>query len=104
MKTVLSILILIMTGCASMSDSVARTFMIKETKDGGRIMLNGTGNWMESGSRKKAESDMNAKCPNGFEVVENGLMQSPEQSPLLEGRHLMEKYLDFKCTKKVAQK
>lgn len=72
--------------------------MDKSTKDGGRIMLNGSGTWMEEGSKKKADKDMNEKCKNGFEIVEEGLMERPASIQLTGGQtHVQEKYYEFKC-------
>lgn len=99
MKTlfVTAFLFLMSVGCASLGDKMGTTFIIKENKDGGRIMLNGNGTWMEAGSRKKAEKDMSKKCPNGYEIVEEGLMERPADVTLSGHTHRMEKYLEFKC-------
>lgn len=87
--------------CVSMGDSLGTTFIIKSTKEGGRVMLNGTQTWMEEGSRKKADRDMREKCHGIFEIIEEGLMEAPNVAvtgPLTTGAtHRMEKYIDFKC-------
>lgn len=97
MKLVICVLCMLFAGCASLGDKMGTTFMIKKNKDGGRIMINGTGTWMEAGSKKKADKDMSAQCPNGFEIVEEGLMERPTEAGLGASSHVMEKYFDFRC-------
>lgn len=94
---VFQILILIGVGCTSLSDKLGTTFQMRRSIDGGRIMLNGSNSWMEAGSRKKANLDMHANCPKGFEIIEEGLMQRPADQGLTGYTHVMEKYMEYKC-------
>lgn len=91
------VLFLVGVGCASMGDRLGTAFQVRSSKEGGRIMLNGTNSWMEAGSRKKAELDMKENCPKGFEIVEEGLMQRPSDQRLSGYTHVMEKYLEYNC-------
>lgn len=85
------VLLVTLAGCSSMTKSV----MVKENAEGGRVMLHGTGSIWEEDSHKKALASMNAKCPEGYEVIETGMMPRPSSMPGVSG--VMEKYFEFRC-------
>lgn len=101
--TLLFFLSALFSGCATVGESMGIAPLVKSTKDGGRIILNGTGTWMEDGSRKKADLVMKEKCPNGFEIIEEGLMQRPVMVTTYAS-FVNEKYLEFKCLNSVGQR
>jgi hypothetical protein len=56
------------TGCAG---SIK---VLESSKTGGTVSLNGA----EEGAREKADEHMKARCPNGYEIVEQGETMSRE--------------------------
>jgi hypothetical protein len=92
MKYVL-LVALALTGCATGASK-----LMKSNAEGGRVMLIGTGTWMEANSLKRAEAEMSQKCPGGYSIVEEGLMERPSSMVShTNSTHIMEKYIDFKC-------
>lgn len=89
---ILSIVLMSVFGCATGASQ-----MVKQNKDGGRVMLIGSGSWMEPNSIKHAQAEMNKRCPSGYEVVEEGLMERPAAVAAYGQTHVQEKYIDFKC-------
>lgn len=92
------IFILLLTGCATKGKGFGAALMIKETKDGGRIKLIGTGTWLEKGSEEMAIAIMEKKCPENYDITETGLLEA-EKVRLLTKNHYTsrEKYMDFVC-------
>jgi chloramphenicol 3-O-phosphotransferase len=93
----LSLLIACLSLFSCASTGIGATRMMKSTTNGGRIMLIGSGSWMEQNSMKKAVQEMTAKCSQGYEITEEGLMERPADASLAGTTHVQEKYLDFKC-------
>lgn len=50
------------TGCAG------SIHVVEDAKSGGTVALHGS----EDGAREKAEQHMKARCPGGYEIVEQG--------------------------------
>lgn len=89
---ILSLVVISGFGCATGASKI-----VKQNKEGGRVMLIGSGSWMEPNSMKHAESEMKKRCPSGHEIVEEGLMERPATVAAYGQTHVQEKYIDFKC-------
>lgn len=90
----LSLVFMTGVGCA-----IGAARMVKSTNDGGRVMIIGSNSWMEKKSTEMANADMAKKCPTGFDIVEEGLMERPADVALSGQTHVQEKYIEFKCKK-----
>jgi hypothetical protein len=55
-------LVALVTGCAG------SIHVVEDARSGGTVALHGP----EGGAREKAEQHMKARCPGGFEIVEQG--------------------------------
>lgn len=87
-KFLLLLIVMLTSSCASTSR------MVKETRDGGRVMILGSrGVGLDAGI-KHANGSMSKKCPKGFDITEKGWMQS---SSITGKGTVEEKYFDFKC-------
>lgn len=92
MKHVIWGLFLIMlVGCAGAK-------IIKETKDGGRVAAYGANGLAAEKAITLAHKKMATKCPQGYEVIEEGWQGSGVTSyGGGVGVEAQEKYFDFKC-------
>lgn len=98
MKSIILIVAIFgLTNCAGLSTA----FMVKQTKDGGKIRLNGTSSIMEEGSTKVAKRMMASHCKGKYDIIESGVEIIPiaNYAPTMGMTHKKEKYFNFKCTK-----
>jgi hypothetical protein len=58
----------VITGCAG------SIHVVEEARTGGTVALHGS----EDGAREKAEEHMKARCPGGYEIVEQGEAATPD--------------------------
>jgi hypothetical protein len=58
----------LLTGCAG------GIHVVEDARTGGTVALHGN----ESGAREKAEEHMKARCPGGYEIVEEGEATTPD--------------------------
>lgn len=88
---ILSALVLGLAGCAN-----AR--LVKETSDGGRVMAYGSQGIAKEKAIKLAHAEMEKKCPNGYEITEQGL-DNTGVGVYHAGMtsQVQDKYFDFKC-------
>ena len=85
---ILSLVLLTGVGCST----VGSTRMVKSNPQGGRVMIIGSNTWMEKKSLEMANIEMTKKCPAGFEITEEGLMDRPASVALAGKTHVQEKY------------
>ena len=85
------IFFLLLTGCATPE-------MIRENKDGGRIIVHGSRSVAGDAGKEKAQKMMAAKCPSGYEIIETGQLDNG-QTHVGYGQFVTnrELYYDFKC-------
>lgn len=64
----LFLLLAFVTGCAGSIN------VVEDARSGGTVALHGN----ETGAREKAEEHMKARCPGGYDIVEQGEATTPE--------------------------
>jgi hypothetical protein len=68
--------------------------MVKETKDGGRVMVLGSRSVGADRGIASAKDKIADKCTKGYDIVEEGWMDAPSATG--QGQ-VSEKYFEFKC-------
>lgn len=88
---ILASILIFQLGCA-----VAR--LEKESPDGGRVQVTGPGNRAPSGIQK-AQAVILKKCPNGYQELERGIVNSGAAMGTGIGGSvpIEDFYIDFKC-------
>lgn len=90
--------VIMILGLAFLLSGCAAAQLEKETKDGGRVVVYGARGVAADKGIKQAQETMSKKCPNGYDVIEEGWQGS---GVTMYGGGLatetQAKYFEFKC-------